>query len=324
MKRIFPGILAVFLLLISQPVFAASVTLRAGTVEGATGSTVEIPIEVAGAAGLGALQWEVVFDPTVLSADTVTQGKQASKALVESRKDTPGRLFIALASSEDVNGDGPVAVAKFKVIGAQGQSSNLAIENANAWEGKTLRAVQVNPAAGKFTIGGLPWWLPWLLLALGILLLLLILILLLTRRRKPKAAVAAPYPQMQPPPMYYPQGQQPPMQRPYMSPEPPPMSQGQPLQMQRPYIPPGQGQPPPMQRPPGQQPPMPPGQQPPMQRPPGQTGQMPQGQQPPMQHPPGQPQGQQPPQGSAVYCRNCGTPNAPGSPSCRNCRVPLA
>lgn len=297
MKRIIPVVVAVLLLLISQPTLAASLTLRAGTVEGSAGGTVEIPLEVAGATGLGAMQWEIVYDPAVLAVDSVTRGKQAGNALVEFRSDTPGRLFIAMATIEDVNGDGPVAVARFKVTGAQGQTSNLGIENANAWDGKTHRAIQVKSENGKFTIGGLPWWLPWLLLALGILLLLLLLILLLTRRRKPKPAAA--YPQMQPPPVYYappppPPGQPMPPQGPYMSPQPPRQQTGP-----HPQYPPRQQTGPQPQYPPRQQ-----------------TG--PQPQMPPQGQPPGQPQ-----QGSGNYCRNCGVPNAPGATQCRNCRAPL-
>ena len=78
---------------------AAAMTLKLPQMEGAAGSTVEVPIDVAGAEKVGALQFEIVYDSTVLEAQGAKAGSLASDSLVEAKTDKPGRLFIALVTT---------------------------------------------------------------------------------------------------------------------------------------------------------------------------------------------------------------------------------
>jgi len=160
---------------------AATMTLKLPQMEGATGSTVDVPIDVAGAEKVGALQFEIVYDSTVLEAEGATAGSLASDSLVEVKTDKPGRLFIALVTTNSINGSGTVATARFNVIGEVGKTTTLEPAAAAAWEGINHREVLITPVVGQITVTGAAtkWWL-WVAIAVGILALLALVV----RRRK--------------------------------------------------------------------------------------------------------------------------------------------
>jgi hypothetical protein len=164
--------------------------MRLPSLEAAAGGTVDVPIDVAGASGIGALHLEVIYDPAVIEVDMVTGGALAgNNALIDFNPDNPGRLIIGIATLDDIKGDGVLAIARFKVVGQAGQSSALGIEKGEAWEGDSRQAVLVKSEAGKLTItGGLPGWWLWALIGAGALILLLLLFFL--RRRKRQHALA--------------------------------------------------------------------------------------------------------------------------------------
>ena len=199
--------IATMLPCLPQLALAAELTLRLPSVEARSGGTVDVPITVGGASGVGAIQLEVIYDPAVISADTVTRGPLAGgNALVDFNPNNPGRLIFGLATLQDISGDGVIATARFKVVGKAGQSSTLAIAKGEAWEGKTHQAMVIRTEAGNLrVIGGVPWWW-WLIGALVAAAGLMILLWLLLRRRQTQpqapaqsqvsdAAVASPPPQ---------------------------------------------------------------------------------------------------------------------------------
>lgn len=194
MNRIYKLGLFFFLTLLTEATLAASLTMRLPTLEAAAGGTVDVPIDVAGASGIGALHLEVIYDAAVITADTVTRGALAGgNALIDFNPDNPGRLIIGIATLDDIKGDGVLATARFKVVGQAGQSSALGIEKGEAWEGASRQTVLVKTEAGKLTVkGGLPGWLLWALIGLGALILLLLLLFFLLRRRKRQSAPAPP------------------------------------------------------------------------------------------------------------------------------------
>lgn len=193
MNRICKPGLFFFFTLLTEAALAATLTMRAPSLEATAGGTVDVPIDVSGASGIGALHLEVIYDPAVIKADTVTRGALAGgNALIDFNPDKPGRLIIGIATLDDIKGDGVLATARFKVVGQAGQSSALGIEKGEAWEGASRQTVLVKTEAGKLTVkGGLPGWWLWALIALGVLVLLLLLFFLL-RRRKRQTAPAAP------------------------------------------------------------------------------------------------------------------------------------
>jgi hypothetical protein len=176
---------------------AASVTLRAPAVEGTAGRTVDVPIQAAGASGLGAVHVEVVYDPALLKAEAVTNGTLAgATALVEGNVNKPGRVVIGIVAPDSINGDGVVANVRFQVIGNAGQSSMLTLEKGAAWERTSYAEVLVQTEAGKVTIAaGWPWWL--ILAAIAVLIILLLILFFARRRRsaaQPAYAMAAQSP----------------------------------------------------------------------------------------------------------------------------------
>ena len=170
---------------------AASVTVAAPTAKGAKGAEVSIPISVTAAPGVGALHVELTYDASVLEGLSVSSGKLASNALVDGNP-TPGRLIMGLVSSDRIEGDGEVIVAKFRVLGEKGATTALGLENVQAWEATLDRLdIAVTAQPGQFTVTGksaaFPWWI---ILAAAAVLLLLLAIALKRRNRDEAAAVA--------------------------------------------------------------------------------------------------------------------------------------
>lgn len=173
---------------------AATVTLSAPMVEAQTGGMVDVPIQLADANGLGAVHWELTYDPRVLAVDQVTKGALAgNNALMEANTKQPGRVVVGLVSLDGMTGEGVLATARFKVVGGAGLATDLMLTNNQAWERESHAEVLVNATAGKVTVaGGLPSWLmPVAIAAAAGLLVLLLFWFLLGRRRKQSAPAYA-------------------------------------------------------------------------------------------------------------------------------------
>jgi hypothetical protein len=188
---------------------AQSATVRVASVEAPVGQVAVVPVTVEGSPGIAAMHIELTYDPAVLAVESVEAGSlMAGNALAAFNTDEPGRVVISLAAAENVSGDGPLAVAQFRVNGEAGQVSALELEYPEAWDESGFD-VLVNTEAGQVTVGsaGLPLWL---LALFGVLaLLVILLILLLARRRRPAAAPAAPAATAAPPAHHQPVQPQP-------------------------------------------------------------------------------------------------------------------
>ena len=186
--------------LLTQAAYAATVTLRVGTAQASAGGTVEVPIEAVGAPGIGPMQMELVYDPAVLTAESVTRGALLSgNALMESNVTPRGRVIIAMVAADPIKGDGVVVKVRFKVIGSAGQQSALTLEAVKAWERGNQREVLVQTEAGKVTVAAVATDSSlWLFLCAACLCSFLLIasvgVLLWTRRRR-----AAPMPYTPPP-----------------------------------------------------------------------------------------------------------------------------
>ena len=175
------------LLVFAQTVLAATVTLRVASVEGAPNSTVDVPINIEGAKGIGAVQFDLLYDPAVVKAQSITRGPVAGdNALLESNVIQPGRMRAVFATTDGMKSDGIFATARFAVTGNSGQSSALTLENGRAWEPITHVEALVKTEPGKVTVAA--DYTLWLLIAaicLVSLLLMFIVVWLLLRRRRP-------------------------------------------------------------------------------------------------------------------------------------------
>ena len=190
------------LLAFAQTVLAATVTLRVASVEGAPNSTVDVPINIEGAKGIGAVQFDLLYDPAVVKAQSITRGPVAGdNALLESNVIQPGRMRAVFATTDGMKGDGVFATARFTVIGNTGQSSALTLESSRAWEPITHIEALVKTEPGKVTVAA--DYTLWLLIAaiclVSLLLMAIIVVWLLSRRRRPAPAQSAPSPGYAPP-----------------------------------------------------------------------------------------------------------------------------
>lgn len=204
---------------LGEAVRAATVTLRVGSVQASPGSAVEVPIEAVGAPGIGPLQMELVYDPAVLTAETVTRGALLSgNALVESNVTPRGRVIIAIVAADPIKGDGVIVNVRFKVSGSAAQPSVLTLEAVRAWERGNQREVLVKTEAGKVTVAAVAAdLLLWVLLCAACLFGLVLTggsgVWILTRRKR--AVPVSPIPP-QPSPGF---PSQPPKPRPTDMPE---------------------------------------------------------------------------------------------------------
>jgi len=180
---------------------AASVTVRVGSAQAASGDEVAIPVTVQGAPGIGAMHVEFVYDAAILEAKAVDKGSLlGDNALLDFNASEPGRLVAGFVTLDAVEGDGTVVTMRFTVKGKEGQSSPLRLENTKAWDGETHLDILVTTEGGEFTVSpaGLSLMSPLVLAILGfalflLLLLFILLFLLRRRRRKPQPAAAVHY-----------------------------------------------------------------------------------------------------------------------------------
>jgi hypothetical protein len=185
-------------------IYAASVTIRVGSVEAAPGEVAEVLVTLEGSPGIGAMHLELTYDPALLAVEGVEQGSLvAGNALMAFNTDEPGRIIISLAAADEIAGDGTLAVASFLVSGKKGQTTALDLEYSQAWDGEGFElAVELEP--GQLTVGssGLPLALlvALALLALVVILLLVVILARRGRRREPVAPAYVQHPPQQPPP----------------------------------------------------------------------------------------------------------------------------
>ncbi len=164
---------------------ATSVTLVAPNCQGLSGAEIKAPIHAREAEGIGSLQMEVVYDPTLLEPTEVEEGTMLPGAMLAFNVVAPGRLRVAVVGDPQtpVRGDGELVVVKFKVLGQAGRECPLNIEHAQAWE-QTNEALDmlVKVEHGKFAIerAGMPLWI---IVAVGVVVLLAVVVFILAARR---------------------------------------------------------------------------------------------------------------------------------------------
>jgi hypothetical protein len=192
LSLILPALLAIGLIIFNVGrVSAATTTFRVDSAEGKAGGTIDVPMQAVGAPGLTALQTELVYDAKVLTPVEVSRGSLAgSDVLMDWNIKPEGRLIFGLATLNSIKGDGPIAIIRFKVVGAAGSSSAITLQNSKAWESGSHAEVLVKTVAGTVTVvgGGLNWLL--ILIIALIVLLIILLIVFLIRRKKGKTSAA--------------------------------------------------------------------------------------------------------------------------------------
>ena len=117
-------------------------------------TNVNVPIHLTGAENIGSLEFVLTYDPSVLEVSGVEAGGLAQSALFDFGSRSPGRLWAGLIDSEGINGDGPIAVVSFKVVGPGDSTSLLALENITTYDASSLLDILTNATSGSFTVDG--------------------------------------------------------------------------------------------------------------------------------------------------------------------------
>lgn len=182
------------LLLSAAP--ASSMTITTGSVEGASGGKVKIPLQVEDAVKLGVIQMELSYDADLLEFQGTREGTFEQNVTADVRERAPGRLFILCGTSarETVNEDGVLTNLVFLVKGENGASCMLALENVAAWYDEKpdieALAANVSPVDGSFTIKGtaVPMEI-WIGAALAVIAVMVILKMMKRRgKSEPRAS----------------------------------------------------------------------------------------------------------------------------------------
>jgi len=141
-------------LLAATAVAQGAMTVLVGDVKGPHAQDVEIPIEVKGASGVGAMHIEMAYDPAVLSVKEVQAGDLASGGMVVGNTTASGLVTISVAHASGFSGDGVVAKVVARVSGKGGATSPLNLQNVTANHFQTKAVIPTIVTNGTFTEGG--------------------------------------------------------------------------------------------------------------------------------------------------------------------------
>jgi hypothetical protein len=127
-------------------IIAAAVLFMTGGVK-----EVKIPIEIQGAANVGSLHLELVYDRAALSAIRVENGTAVGDAMFEYSIDIPGEVVVGIVSSQGIKRDGSIAIVTFNVTGRAKTSIPLSLENVAAHDATTLAEIPTSASAGSLS-----------------------------------------------------------------------------------------------------------------------------------------------------------------------------
>lgn len=190
---------AIWLAVIAQTVSAATISLKVEAIEG-SGPTVEVPISAVTCEGMGALQFDLSYDPSVVEVESVETGGALTGGMVESEVKSPGLLGVALISGTPIDGTGELLKVQFKLVAATGGTSSLAITHESAWDYKNNLEMTVTSENGSLSlVPGAPWvglldrFGMGSLIVIGAIVLLALIILSVAKqkRKSPKGFVSA-------------------------------------------------------------------------------------------------------------------------------------
>lgn len=179
----------------SAPSIASSVTLFVPPSQGAAGSEIQISINVRDCQKLGALQFELVFDPLILEPRIVEGGALAAESQLDFNVISPGRMRIVMntSASGSISGTGTLLNAGFLVQGEAGQVSELQLTEVRAWDNTAPEAVPYpmlvtleSPASFTVT-GGLSSYLVIGIIVAALALLGMVIALVVRGKREGKS-----------------------------------------------------------------------------------------------------------------------------------------
>ena len=100
--------------------------------------------------GLGALEVEIVYDPQVLEARSVTKEALLANGMLEYDL-RPGRVRCVMINGEPITADGAVLAIHFESKRDSGQTT-IGLENIKAWDFNRALEMRVSAAPGDLTL----------------------------------------------------------------------------------------------------------------------------------------------------------------------------
>lgn len=131
---------------------ASAVNLSVQSQTVASGGTATVPIAIAGASSIGAMDLTVTYDPAVLSFVEAKPGALSTNGMVQANGTTPGTVRVAFVDPAGVSGDGVILTLAFKATGANGASSAIGLASRGVYNLDRVD-VPVTTQGGTVTIG---------------------------------------------------------------------------------------------------------------------------------------------------------------------------
>jgi len=138
------------MLVFAVQVNAAGVSIKIDDMSVEQGSKSMIPVSVAGASKLGAMDIKMEYDPTVLKFVDAELGEISTNGIIESNEVSPGTVPLSFADTKGISGDGTLIELNFEVTGAVGSSTKIEIK-ARAY-GIDLKDISVETKGGTITV----------------------------------------------------------------------------------------------------------------------------------------------------------------------------
>jgi hypothetical protein len=129
----------------------AGAALVAGSRIADPNSTIQVPILLNQASGIGSMNFVLSYNPQVLKVNKVDGGSMISGTLFTPNFKSPPQIRFGLATSGGINGSGTVAYIEFQVIGSAGSSSQLAFSEVSTTN-TTGASVAVTTQDGMVTV----------------------------------------------------------------------------------------------------------------------------------------------------------------------------
>ena len=118
----------------------------------APAKVISVPILATRAANVGSLEFVLVYDSAKLEFAQVERGLLSGDALIDSSSSEPGRLWAGIIDMEGINGSGPVATVKFRVLDGVSGAMPLSLESIAAFDANTLVDIVTGTTAGEFNV----------------------------------------------------------------------------------------------------------------------------------------------------------------------------
>ncbi len=161
MKKINSGIIAIAIVIAMIGIASATGidTIKiGGDTRGLNGEIKSVTVDVTGMNGVGALKLEILYNPAVITANSVGWGSAVTGlTLADWNINNPsGKVTLGIINASGLSGTGNLATIFFSVVGNAGDTTNINIIKKNLKDFNIL-PVNIEPAItdGTFTVIGL-------------------------------------------------------------------------------------------------------------------------------------------------------------------------